>query len=570
MIPQSFVQELLNRVDIVEVVERHVPLKRAGANFSACCPFHSEKTPSFTVSASKQFYHCFGCGAHGTAIGFLMEYVGLSFPDAVKELAARVGMQVPEDRATVRLPRSAQVHEVLFEATRYYREQLKHSDRAKAYLKGRGVSGELAARFGMGYAPPGWQNLAAVFPEYGDRALVESGLVIQGEDGKRYDRFRDRIMLPILNQRGLVIGFGGRVLDQGEPKYLNSPETPVFEKGRELYGLYQARQAIREAGAVVVVEGYLDVVALAQHGVGNVVATLGTATTPQQIQVMLRHSDRVVFCFDGDAAGRRAAWRALENSVAQLADGKQVSFLFLPEGDDPDSYVRRAGREGFERLLQGAQPLSTFLVGELARHVDRSSEEGRAKLLQEARPLVTRITAPALGLLVRKRLAEVAGLTLEELNSLFQTRDTGRSPRSSALPSRPREHSLCRQLLHCLVMDPELARKSGLETLRGTDPDWAVITQLIDFVKNNNVPVSAAAIVQHFSGTNFDHVMVEIERQISPLGPEFDVDAEFKDALRRLQERLDKEARDRKLGLEVARYQERHQEKDTRRPGSDV
>jgi len=549
MIPQGFVQELLNRVDIVDVVERQVPLKRAGANFVACCPFHSEKTPSFTVSATKQFYHCFGCGAHGTAIGFLMDFGGLSFPEAVRELAARVGMDVPEDRLEPRPSRAAGLHEVLLEATRYYREQLKHSDRAVAYLKRRGLTGEVAARFGMGYAPASWQNLAATFPDYQDRALVEAGLVIQGDDGKRYDRFRDRIMLPILNKRGQVIAFGGRILDQGEPKYLNSPETPVFEKGRELYGLYQARQAVREKASVIVVEGYLDVVALAQHGVGNAVATLGTATTPQQVQLLLRESDRVVFCFDGDAAGRRAAWRALENSLAQLSDGKEVAFLFLPEGEDPDSYVRQYGSAGFERLLKGAQPLSNFLVGELARRVDLTSEEGRAKLLEEARSLISRISAPALGLLVRKRLAEVAGVTLEELNSLYNIKQISRVARALPVAPPARGQSLYRRVLQCLLMDPELARRPELKVPVDTGQEFQCISQLIEFVKQNTPPVSTALVVQQFVGSLFDRLLSEVEREMTPLGSEFDSGAELRGALAKLREFHDRQVRKREREL---------------------
>ncbi|HET7158860.1 MAG TPA: DNA primase, partial [Burkholderiales bacterium] len=322
MIPQTFIQELLARADIVEVIDRHVRLKRAGANFVACCPFHSEKSPSFTVSQVKQFYHCFGCGAHGTAIGFLMEYSGMGYVEAIKDLAQSLGMTVPEEQRSEhsqkRLDESQDLHGVLLTAARYFRSCLKDAAGAIEYLKHRGLSGEIAREFGIGYAPDDWQNLAAAFPDYESKTLVVAGLVKQNE-GKRYDLFRNRIMFPIVDVRGNVIGFGGRVLDASEPKYLNSPETPVFEKGRELYGLYQARRAIRDAGRVLVVEGYMDVVALAQHGVGYAVATLGTATSPLHMQKLLRQVDEVVFCFDGDQAGRRAAWRGLEVSLPELA-----------------------------------------------------------------------------------------------------------------------------------------------------------------------------------------------------------------------------------------------------------
>jgi DNA primase len=387
MIPQSFIQDLLGRVDIVEVVEAAVPLKRAGANLVACCPFHSEKSPSFTVSPTKQFYHCFGCGAHGTAISFMMEYHGLGFVEAVKDLAARTGMTVPAVEQSgfshEAHTATAQLTDVLAAAARYFKDSLRGSEDAIRYLKGRGVSGEIAARFGIGYAPAGWQNLEAIFPDYAnDATLVEAGLVIRAEEGRRYDRFRDRVMFPIVSTRGDIIGFGGRVLGQGEPKYLNSPETPVFEKGRELYGLFQARRAIREANRVIVVEGYMDVVALAQHGVANAVATLGTATTPFHVQKLLRQADHVTFCFDGDAAGRRAAWRALETSLEALSDGKHVNFLFLPEKDDPDTWVRAHGSEAFVELVERAEPLSAFMLREL-RAGPRHEHPGRSRRLPE-------------------------------------------------------------------------------------------------------------------------------------------------------------------------------------------
>ena len=428
MIPQSFIQDLLHRIDIVDVIERHVKLKKAGANFAACCPFHSEKSPSFTVSQTKQFYHCFGCGAHGTAISFLMEYSGLGFVEAVKDLAQNLGLVVPEERSeqpdTYRRRTEGEdgedLNEIMLTAAQFFRGALKDAPQAIEYLKKRGLSGDVAKKFGVGYAPEGWQNLERAFSNYQSSALTSVGLVKQNDEGRRYDIFRDRIMFPIVDVKGNVIGFGGRVLDAGEPKYLNSPETPLFEKGRELYGLYQARRAIRDAGRVIVVEGYMDVVALAQHGVEYAVATLGTATTPMHVQKLLRQTDEIVYCFDGDNAGRRAAWRALENSLGQLADGKQVRFLFLPQGEDPDSYVRQHGKDNFEKLLGEAIPLSQFLINELSSRVDRSTSEGRARLLQEAKPLIKEIAAPMLSLMLRKQLAELAGFTQQELDAEFQ------------------------------------------------------------------------------------------------------------------------------------------------------
>ena len=330
---------------------------------------------------------------------------------------------------------------MLLKAAHYYRRQLKDASRAIDYLKKRGLSGDIARDFGIGYAPDGWHSLQAVFPDYNAKALVAAGLVIQADDGKRYDRFRDRIMFPIVDQRGHIIGFGGRVLDQGEPKYLNSPETALFEKGRELYGLYQGRRAIRDAGRVIVVEGYMDVVALAQSGIGYAVATLGTATTPTHVQKLLRQAEEIVFCFDGDDAGRRAAWRALENSLEQLVDGKQLSFLFLPQGEDPDSYVRKLGKDAFEKLLADALPLSQFMLRELSSGIDLNSHEGRARLLQEARPLVKRIAAPLLSLLVRKQLATLGGINQDELDNLYEIKAQRKTaPAYRAGYRAPRRH----------------------------------------------------------------------------------------------------------------------------------
>ena len=424
MIPDSFKQDLLNRVDIVDVVSRYVQLKKGGANYLGLCPFHGEKTPSFTVSPAKQFYHCFGCGEHGNAIGFMMAYGGMGYVDAVKELASSAGMQVPEARPrtpeeAARQERETDLYGVMEKAMEFYRAELKKAPRAIEYLKGRGLTGEIAARFRIGYAPDDWQGLKAAFPKYEDKALVECGLVIEGE-GKRYDRFRDRVMFPILSARGAVIGFGGRVMGDGEPKYLNSPETPLFEKGREVYGLVQARDGIRASSRVLIVEGYMDVVALAQFGVGYAVATLGTATTPVHVSKLLRLADEIVFCFDGDAAGRKAAWRALEVSLPLAPDNKPLRFLFLPEKDDPDSYIRQHGREAFEKLVGQAQPLSEFLLAELRAQNDLASAEGRSRFLTAARPHIQKITAASLKLQIVKETARLAGLTQEEAERLLQ------------------------------------------------------------------------------------------------------------------------------------------------------
>ena len=453
MIPPAFIQDLLARADIVEVVGRHVQLKKAGINHKGLCPFHGEKSPSFIVSPTRQTYHCFGCGVHGNAVGFLMEHTGLGFVDAVHDLAQQVGMAVPEDdsspqereRAAALKQRQATLSDVLAKAGDHYRQQLKASPRAIDYLKGRGLSGEIAARFGLGYAPEGWRALASVFPRYDDPLLEESGLVIaQGGDGddeadrKRYDRFRDRIMFPIRSVQGEVIGFGGRVLDKGEPKYLNSPETPVFVKGRELYGLFEARTAMRQTGHVLVVEGYMDVVALAQLGFPNAVATLGTACTAEHVHKLFRFTDSVVFSFDGDAAGRRAAGRALEAALPHATDLRTIRFLFLPAEHDPDSYVRELGSEAFEQCVAQAVPLSRQLIDAAGDGCDLASAEGRARMLATAKPLWTALPDGALKRQMLTELATLGRLETADLASLWGAAPAPRSPRQTGSARAPR------------------------------------------------------------------------------------------------------------------------------------
>ncbi|MBV7544090.1 DNA primase [Acidovorax sp. sic0104] len=417
-IPQSFIQELLARVDVVDIVGRYVQLKKGGANFMGLCPFHGEKSPSFSVSPAKQFYHCFGCGKNGNAISFLMDHAGMGFVEAVQDLAQQVGLQVPDDdispqekeRAAAARQKQATLSDVLEKAGDAYRRQLRESQRAIGYLKGRGLSGAIAKRYGLGYAPEGWRSLASVFPHYDDPLLEESGLVIVGEDGqdKRYDRFRDRVMFPIRNVKGECIGFGGRVLGDEKPKYLNSPETPVFHKGRELYGLFEARTPIREHGYALVTEGYMDVVALAQLGFPNAVATLGTACTPEHVHKLLRFTESVVFSFDGDAAGRRAARKALDGALPHATDTRSIKFLFLPAEHDPDSFIREHGTDAFARHVSEAVPLSRFLVESASEGCDLATAEGRAHMASNARPLWSALPD---GILKRQVLGELADLT---------------------------------------------------------------------------------------------------------------------------------------------------------------
>jgi DNA primase len=444
-IPQSFIQELLARADVVDVVGRHVQLKKGGANFMGLCPFHGEKSPSFSVSPAKQFFHCFGCGKNGNAIGFLMEHTGSNFVEAVNDLAQQYGMQVPEDdrspqdreRAAAQREKQQTLNDVLEKAGEAWRKQLKASPRAVDYLKGRGLSGEIAKQFGLGYAPEGWRGLASVFPNYDDPLLAESGLVIvNAEDGgeeKRYDRFRDRIMFPIRNVKGECIGFGGRVLGEGTPKYLNSPETPVFSKGRELYGLFEARTALREKGFALVTEGYMDVVALAQLGFANAVATLGTACTPEHVQKLFRFTDKVVFSFDGDGAGRRAARKALDIALPFATDVRAVQFLFLPSEHDPDSFVREFGTEAFEKYIAQAVPLSRFLLDAASEGCDLATIEGRSHMASNARPLWSLLPDGAIKRQLLGEIADLAQLGTHELSDLW---GVGERPRAqSTTPS---------------------------------------------------------------------------------------------------------------------------------------
>lgn len=436
-IPQTFIQELLSRADVVEIVGRYVQLKKGGANFIGLCPFHGEKSPSFSVSPAKQFYHCFGCGKNGNAISFLMEHAGMTFVEAVKDLAQQYGLQVPEDdaspqdraRALEQRQKQTTLSDVLEKAGEAYRKQLKDSARAVDYFKGRGLSGEIARQFGLGYAPAGWRNLASVFPNYDDPLLVESGLVIlnteDGEDEKRYDRFRDRVMFPIRNVKGECIGFGGRVLGDDKPKYLNSPETPVFSKGRELYGLFEARHALREQGYALVTEGYMDVVALAQLGFPNTVATLGTACTSEHVQKLFRFTDSVVFSFDGDAAGQRAARKALDGALPFATDVRSVKFLFLPAEHDPDSFIREFGKEAFARYVSEAVPLSRFLVDAARDGCDLNSAEGRAHLASNARPLWMQLPDGALKRQLLGEIADLVQLASRELTDLWSPKPAG-------------------------------------------------------------------------------------------------------------------------------------------------
>lgn len=447
-IPDNFVQDLIDRTDLVELINARVPLKKSGRNYMACCPFHQEKTPSFTVAPDKQFYYCFGCGASGNAVGFVMEYERLSFPEAVRQLADKAGLDVPQEqdgRQVSAAEKSAlqQMGDLLSRAEQFYRQQLKAAperQQAVAYLQRRGVSGEIASRFALGYAPPGFDNLlqALSLDNAGLELAEQAGLLVRREDtGRIYDKFRERVIFPIRDPRGRTIAFGGRLLGDGKPKYLNSPETPLFHKGRELYGLWEWRQSRDNSKRLLVVEGYMDVIALAQHGINNVVATLGTATSAEHTAKLFRLVDEVVFCFDGDNAGRRAAWRALESTLAELEDGKQARFLFLPEGQDPDTLVRERGREHLLALADAAPGLGQYLFSHLSADLDLGMVEGRARLARLALPLIHRAKGDFCRSLLQKELAELTRLDESELVQLVQAAPAQPASGTDSAPSAP-------------------------------------------------------------------------------------------------------------------------------------
>ena len=538
MIPEQFIQELLNRVDIVDVIDKSVPLKKAGANYSACCPFHNEKSPSFTVSPTKQFYHCFGCGAHGTAIGFLMEYAGLSFVEAVHELAKNVGMIVPQEQST---PASREadaanktiklgLQETLQQAANYYKTELKKSPRAIDYLKGRGLSGQIAAKFQIGYAPAGWQNLQNVFPQYESEALNTAGLVVENEQGKRYDRFRDRIMFPIHDQKGQVIGFGGRVINpEDTPKYYNSPETPLFQKGHELYGLFVARRAIRDAGRALVVEGYMDVVALAQYGIEYAVAALGTATTPFHITKLMRQTDEIVFCFDGDNAGRTAAWRAAMNALPALTDGLKLRFLFLPKEHDPDSYVREFGKEKFETEIKNAMPLSQYIVQHLSEDNPLNSQEDKVKLLNDAEPILRQIQAPRFSLMLRKRIAELAEVTDVEMKSLLKLPALNKQPAKATQRQSRAPLSLKKRFALMALMLPGLVKHEYLGFAQGFTEEDVLLKATLNAALAQ--PQSKPAALLHTIEPQVDtRLLHEIQRELHLLDESLDINLEFEGA----------------------------------------
>ena len=499
-IPDAFIDELLARTDIVELIGARVPLKRQGREFSARCPFHDERSPSFTVSPTKQFYHCFGCGAHGSAIKFLMEYDRLEFLDAVEELARRAGMEVPrETRQRNQQGDFQALLDTCAAAAGFFRGQLARTPRAQDYLRRRGLDAAVIERYAIGYAPAGWDGLkSALATDAGRLALLDKvGLLSKSDSGKVYDKFRDRIVFPIHDRRGRVIAFGGRVINsEDSPKYLNSPETPLFHKGRELYGLWQVRQAHAKIPRLIVVEGYMDVVALAQYGVDTAVATLGTATTPDHAELLFRNAADVYFCFDGDRAGRGAAWKALEAVLPRLRDGRQAYFLFLPEGDDPDSLVRREGAAGFDAQLRRATPLSEFFFAEMSRDIQLSSLDGKARLAERCRPLLAQIPDGAFRDLMSQRLAELSGVGLQAKAGASEPLPP--AVRGSTPPARS---SLVRTAIALLLQRPALVDcvPAGYAFGELQQRGVPLLVELIELVRQRP-GISTAALLEHFDG----------------------------------------------------------------------
>ena len=520
-IPQHFIDQLLNRIDVVDLIDGYVPLKKAGANYKACCPFHNEKSPSFTVSPNKQFYHCFGCGANGTAISFLMDYDHMEFREAIEKLASSAGMEIPEEAQGYKpkntVSEGIDLYQLMNQVSDFYQTQLRqHEDKQQAvdYLKNRGLSGDIAKRFDLGFAPQGWDNLmsslGATAPA--QKALLDTGMLTHNDEkGRTYDRFRERIMFPIHDHRGRVVGFGGRVLDSGEPKYLNSPETPIFHKGSELYGLYAARGAIKDADGVLVVEGYMDVVALAQAGIDNAVATLGTATTSMHLQRLFRHTPNITFSFDGDRAGKAAGWKALETCLPLLQDGYQVSFLFLPDGEDPDTMVKKVGKDGFKELVDNATPLTDFLVDHLQQQADLSRLDGRAKLAKLAKPMVKQFPDGILRKLVVERLARLIQISPQELLSNQEAEKPSQYAQARATKGVRNTSSEIRltdirSAISMLLQNPELSKLVALDSpvrsleLRGIE----IFNQLLDQAQEQEHTTTARLLERHRQESHFN------------------------------------------------------------------
>jgi len=550
MIPESFIQEVLNRTDVVDVIDKRVQLKKAGANFVACCPFHQEKSPSFSVSPSKQFYHCFGCGAHGSAITFLIEFEGLTFVEAVHQIASSLGLTVPNEHIAdpKKIKENFGLEEAMKIANQFYQKALRASPKAIEYLKTRGLTGKVAKEFSIGFAPDGWQNLESAFKQYDDPSLEKAGLIQKNDKGKYYDRFRNRIMFPIINEKGQVIAFGGRVINpEDTPKYYNSPETPLFQKSYELYGLIHARKPIREKGYVVVVEGYMDVVALAQHDFKNVVATLGTATTIYHIKKLMRYTQDIVFCFDGDNAGQTAAWRAMMNALSAVTDNVRLKFLFLPDNHDPDSYIREYSKDAFDQLAEDALPLSEYIVRHLTLTNNLSSQDKKVRLLNDVEPILNEMTAPKLHLFLRKKIAQLVGLDMQEITNILKDTKVAQ-PFSQRIKLEKRtQMNPIRRFILFIVIKPALANKDDLTLFSAKESEQILAKSVIEIAlenKDNN-----AAVMLHLISNKVDKsILREMEDQIVKIDGDLPIEEEVKALRNSLQKKLLSSANKTKLG----------------------
>ncbi len=539
LIPQDFIDDLIARADVVEVIGKRIQLKKAGREFKACCPFHDEKTPSFTVVPNKGFYHCFGCGAHGTAIGFLMEYEHMSFVEAVESLASMLGVEVPRSESDRPARRYDELFSLMSSVEQHFQNCLRDAPAAVDYLKQRGIDGATAKRFGIGFAPEGW---SVVLDKFGKSAeaterLLATGLIIRKDNGQHYDRFRERIIFPIRDARGRTIGFGGRALGDGEPKYLNSPETVLFHKGRELYGLYEARQALRHIDRLVVVEGYMDVVALARNGIDFAIATLGTATTGDHLNVLFRLTDNVSFCFDGDRAGRKAAWRALENALPHIREGRQIRFVFLPEGHDPDSFVNEQGADAFVAAVDDGVALSDFLISELASQVDMTTVDGKARLAELAKPLVQRIPPGVYRELLVESLATTVGMPASKLDRILGSGAgaPGPGPRSESQAARSRRTmtvsggrpSVVRRAITLLLNNPQAGDKLDVEKLAGVNrPGVGLLHKLIETVQDEP-HITTAGLLERYRGDEQGRHLGKLAAVELPEEDDFDPAAEL-------------------------------------------
>ena len=544
LIPQHFIDDLLTRVDVVDIVDSFVPLKKAGRDFKACCPFHDEKSPSFTVSQSKQFYHCFGCGAHGTALSFLMDYNGLDFIEAVEELASRVGVEVPREQGDFSKTKdNAELYELMELVVRHFCRQLRESPeahRAVDYLKDRGLSGELAKEFELGFAPPGWDNLlnALGTSEAAKQRLSQIGMTLEKDNGGYYDRFRDRIIFPIRDQRGRAIGFGGRVFDDSLPKYLNSPETPIFHKGRELYGLFQARHQLKDMQRIYIVEGYMDVLALAQYGIRNVVASLGTAVTENHLERLYRTCPQIIFCFDGDSAGQKAAWRAMEIALPLLKEGRQIHFMFMPEGDDPDTYVQKHGREKFEDA-DNYVPLSNYMIDKFKQETNLGSSEGMGQLVEGILSLVARLPVGAFRELLVKDIAKLADMNIDSLKKLIEqkrvpTKKTQAQHRVLTSQTRKEQRTQVADAIGLLLQNPELGLILEPKTLNDIE------TQGVDFLRelliliHNKPKISYAGILEHWRDSKYEEPLKKLSIKESLLTEPEAIKVEFFDIIAKI------------------------------------